>query len=116
MEAGGILTRFSRRYCSRDTRGRECSFQEIVHIMWEKGLLPWCLHGRKEYVADLQKLSLKLNDACNSRLGMLLQRNCSGERGEIHIFKSDAGKNRRIRFHAKGKGRSRRFHFDEIRQ
>lgn len=103
-------------YCSRDTRGRECTFQEIVHILWEKGLVPWCLHGREEYVEDLQKLSLKLNDACNARLGMLLQRNCSGERGEIHIFKSPGSdRTRRVRFYCRGKGRSRRFHFDEIR-
>lgn len=101
-------------HCSFGVRARSCSFQEVVHILWEKGLLPWCLHGREEYVEDLQKVSLKLNDASNSRLGMLLQRNCSGDRGSTHRFKTPEGHMRTIRFYSRGKGRARRYHFDEI--
>jgi hypothetical protein len=101
-------------YCSRDCRSRSCSFQEIVHICWEQGLIPWCLHGREEYVEDIQKNSLKLNDASNSRFGILLKRNCSGERGEVHVFRTPDGKPRHVRFYLRGKGRARRYHFDEV--
>lgn len=100
---------------SADVRARVCTFQEVVHILWEKGLLPWCLHGREEYVEDLGKVSLKLNDSSNSRLSLLLQRNCSGERGELHVYKQpDSRATRTIRFYCRGKGRSRRYHFDDV--
>jgi len=58
-------------------------------------------------------ITIKLNDASNARLGPLLQRNCSGERGEIHVFKSK-DTCRRVRFSCQGKGRHRRFVFEEI--
>lgn len=97
-------------------RGREFSFAEIVDLCWQQGLFPWLMHGKEEYMEDLSRVTLKLNDSCNSKFGTLLQRNCSGERGSIHVFKSPDGRSeRRIRFHCKGKGRSRRFHFDEAK-
>jgi hypothetical protein len=101
-------------FASRDVRARSCTFQEIVHICWEQGLIPWCLHGKVEYVEDVQKESLRLNDASNSRFGILLRRNCSGERGEVHVFRTPEGKLRHVRFYLRGKGRARRFHFDEV--
>lgn len=99
---------------SRDSRARAYSFQEVVHICWENGLIPWCLHGREEYVEEVQKNSLRLNDASNARFGLLLRRNCSGERGEVHVFRQADGKKRHVRFYLRGKGRGRRFHFDEV--
>lgn len=62
----------------------------------------------------ISKITLKLNDATNSRLSLLLQRNCSGERGEIHVFRTPEGKPRHVRFVCSGKGRSRRYHFKEV--
>lgn len=101
-------------YASRDCRARACTFQEIVHICWEKGLLPWCLHGKEDWDTDLNRTTLKLNDSSNSRMGVLLQRNCSGERGEVHVFRQPDGSTRHIRFYCRGKGRSRRYHFDDV--
>jgi hypothetical protein len=49
-------------------------------------------------------------------MGVLLQRNCSGERGEIHAFRTPDGGFRHIRFFCRGKGRGRRFHFEELSQ
>lgn len=98
---------------SADLRARQATFQEIVHACWEGGLFPWLMHGREEYTEDLQKPSLILNDSCRSKFGLLLQRNCSGERGEVHVFKTPQGE-RRVRFYCKGRGRSRRYHFDEL--
>lgn len=91
----------------------EHTFQGIVHICWENGLIPWCMHGREDYSEDLQKVTIKLSDQANSRFGILLQRSTSGARGSTHTFRKD-GELRQIRFHCKGKGRSRRFHFDLI--
>jgi hypothetical protein len=101
-------------HCSAAVRHRELTFQEIVHICWEKGLIPWCMHGREEYIESIQKNSLKLNDSANSRFGLLLKRSC-GERGLIHTFRSPDGKEtRHVRFSCRGKGISRRFTFEEI--
>jgi hypothetical protein len=101
-------------FASRDCTAVRHTYHEIIHILWEKGLVPWCLHGREEYADDLQKVTLKLNDASNARLGMLLQRNCSGERGEIHVFRTPDGKPRHVRFSCRGKGRHRRYLFEEV--
>jgi hypothetical protein len=101
---------------SQDGTTRHLTYHEVIHILWERGLLPWCMHGREEFAEDLGKVTLKLNDASNARLGTLLQRNCSGERGEIHVFKSatDPRTTRRVRFSCRGKGRHRRYLFEEI--
>ena len=101
-------------YASEGQRVSILSFQQVVHICWEKGYLPWCIHGREEFHSDVGAISLIPNDASRSRLGILLQRNCSGERGEVHVFKTDTGKPRHVRFFCKGKGRVRRFHFEEV--
>ena len=58
------------------TTHRELTFQEVTHLLWEHGLLPWCLHGKEEFVEELGKVSLKLNDSASSKLGLLLNRNC----------------------------------------
>lgn len=103
------------RYASDGARAVQKTFQEVVHLCWTQGLIPWCMHGREEWDADLNVTTLKLNDSCNSRFGTLLQRNCSGERGTVHVFKSPDGRSeRRIRFYCKGKGRSRRYNFEEV--
>lgn len=99
---------------SRDVRTYQCSFQQVVHTCWEHGLIPWCMHGREEHDVELGKVSLKLNDSANARFGLLLRRNCSGERGEIHVFRQPDGKMRHVRFYLRGKGRGRKYHFDEV--
>ena len=99
-----------------ETRAMERTFQEVVDIAWQHGLFPWLMHGKEEFITDLNKNSLKLNDSCNARFGALLQRGCSGERGTVHVFKSPDGRSeRRIRFYCKGKGRARRYNFDEVK-
>jgi hypothetical protein len=103
------------RILSDGVRARQCTFQEIVHTCWEKGLFPWLMHGREEYVEDIEKNSLRLNDPCKSKFGLLLQRNCSGTRGEVHVIRATGQPERRIKFYCRGKGRGRRFHFDELK-
>lgn len=101
-------------YVSDGVRHAELTFQGIVHICWERGLIPWCMHGNEDYMEDMGKVSLRLNSASISRFGILLQRNCSGQRGSVHAFRTADGKFRHVRFRCQGKGRSRRFHFEEI--
>jgi hypothetical protein len=98
---------------SKDGSHIEKTIQEIVHICWENGFIPWCMHGREEYIEKLNCVTLKLNDASNSRFGTLLQRATSGERGEIHEFRNPDGTPRKVRFSCKGRGRQRRFVFRE---
>lgn len=103
------------RIASEGVRGRQWTFQELVHSCWVNGLLAWCMHGKEEHDSDLNCVTLKLNDSANSKLGLLLKRNTSGERGIVHVFKSPDGRSeRRIRFYCKGKGRARRYNFDEV--
>jgi hypothetical protein len=72
------------------------------------------MHGREEYIEQMAKVSLKLTDSANSRFGLLLKRNCSGTRGEIHDFRQPDGSHRYVRFSCRGKGISRRFIFEEV--
>ncbi len=101
-------------HASEGIRARQITFAEVTDIAWTHGLFPWLMHGKEEHIEDLARISLKLNDSCNAKFGLLLQRNCSGERGTVHVFKSpDHRSERRIRFYCKGKGRARRYHFEE---
>lgn len=90
----------------------EFTYQEIVHACWDQGLFPWNLQGREEHyqlrpgTADV--MTLRLNDKCNSRMGLLLQRH-TGERGTIHSFREASGKLVKVKFHCKGSGRHRKF-------
>ena len=98
------------RIASENHRKREMTFQEVVHILWENGLIPWCLHGREEYVESLGKPSLKLDPKWSSRLGLLLKRNCSGERGQTFTLKDpDNGSTRRVKIYQQGKGSKKRY-------
>jgi len=92
----------------------DLTFQEVVHTLWEHGLLPWLFHGREDYDEGLSKVTFKLNESSASKMGLLLNRNCSGERGSIFTVKSPDGSLRRVRAYRKGKGRHRRFHFDTV--
>lgn len=95
-------------------RARHMTFAEITDLAWQHGLFPWLMHGKEDFDQDLGRVTLKLNESCNSKFGLLLKRNCSGERGTVHVFKSaDHRSERRIRFYLKGKGRARRYNFEE---
>ena len=91
------------RIASDGRRTNELTFQEVVHILWEHGLLPWCIHGREEYIEELSKPSFKLDGPANSKLGLLLNRNCSGEKGSVHSFRQPDGSMRKVQVHRRGK-------------
>lgn len=89
------------------------TFQEVVHQCWEHGLFAWNLHGREEYASlregNSEVFTLRLNDQCNARMGLLLARHAT-DRGTIHQFRDPATQQIvRARFHHRGKGRHRRF-------
>ena len=89
------------------------TYQEVVHICWENGLFPWNLHGREENYSLREGwssvLTLRLNDVCNSRMGLLLLRHAT-ERGSVHNFiDPQTSKAVRIRLSHYGKGRHRRY-------
>jgi hypothetical protein len=89
-------------------------FQEIVHACWEHGLFGWNLHGKEEMIPVRDgrpaELTLRLNDQCNSRMGLLLARH-TGERGHVHQFRDATNQIVRGRLSCRGKGRHRRFTF-----
>lgn len=93
---------------------RDFTYQEIVHICWQEGLFPWNMQGREEFCPLREGMpgvnTLRLDDKCNSRMGLLLKRH-TPERGSVHSFRPAQGAPLvRVRFSSKGKGRHKRFH------
>lgn len=95
------------------TGAPDYTYKEIVHCCWENEWFPWNLHGREEFdslrYGDSAKKTIKLNDQCTSRMGLLLRRH-SGESGMVHSFIGELGKEPvRVKFICRGNGRSKRF-------
>ena len=92
---------------------QDYTFPEIIHACWENGYFPWNLQGREEAFSlragEPAVITLRLNDTCASRMGLLLSRHAT-ERGTIHEFTDPATLQRvRCRFQHCGKGMRRRF-------
>ena len=67
--------------------------QEVIHHCWQEGLFPWNMHGKEE-VYPLREgnpavITLRLDDKCNSRMGLLLKRH-TPERGSVHAMSPGA--------------------------
>lgn len=93
---------------------RDFTYAEVVHVCWQEGIFPWNMQGKEETYAlrDGQPhvITLRLNDTCNSRMGLLLKRH-TPERGSVHAFRPQPGEDIvRVRFSARGKGRHKRFY------
>jgi len=64
---------------------------------------------------ELGAVSIKLDESSRSKLSLLLNRNCSGERGEIHRLTNPDGTQRRVRIFRRGRQRHRRYCIDEVK-
>ncbi|MEI6178307.1 MAG: hypothetical protein WCS43_15550, partial [Verrucomicrobiota bacterium] len=89
------------------------TFAEIIHTCWENGYFHWNIHGREETFSlregNPSVASIRLNDQCLSRMGILLGRHAT-ERGTVHNFTCPVSRQRvTVRFHRRGSGRHRRF-------
>lgn len=91
---------------------RDYTYQEVVHLCWQEGLFPWNMQGREEAWPLREGMpavvTLRLDDKCNSRMGLLLRRH-TPERGSVHAFRPTAAAIAKVRFASKGKGRHKRF-------
>lgn len=89
------------------------TFQQVIHTCWEEGLFLWTLNGREEPHPLREgwpaSNTLRLDSKCCARMGILLSRHAT-KRGTVHTIPDpQTGRQIRVRFSHRGKGRHRLF-------
>lgn len=91
-------------------KGAEYTFQQVVTIMHDHGLVEWKLKGRHLWDAEQNKEIFKLDHSATSTLGLILGNYCNREKGRIYqIPATQSTPARSVRFSSRSKGRHKRF-------
>jgi hypothetical protein len=95
-----------------EKNGGDYTTAEVAHLLWTHGLLTYAMSGKEDYKVLRDGSpgvhTLILDSKSNSKIGLILQRHCKGERGSLHTVN-----NEKVRFFSRGKGNYRRYYVEK---